>query len=166
MSHVNSFIVAFAAYQIHNNRIKKKVEKKMAQADHELQPKLSHSQNMNNLVSQAISRKSHDFQSQLTASQVMASLYIPEVIFSWKILVMSSRIPGGIRRFLWAHGMCSMIGILMGEKYSSQNLPFSASVHTNACLLSLRMCCMSLSSLGQRKLSGLRMSSFFFFFFF
>jgi len=39
--------------------------------------------------------------------------------FSQKILITSSKRPGGIGRFLSAQGTCSITGILTGAKYSS-----------------------------------------------
>ena len=58
----------------------------------------------------------------------------------------SLRIPGGMGIFLCTHGMCSITGILAGEKYSSLNHPFSTSSQANPNSFNLRTWCSSLSS--------------------
>src|SRR6267142_1496413 len=70
-----------------------------------------------------------------------------------------ARIPEGMGMFLCTQGMCSTTRILTGEKYSSLNHPFSASVHANPSSLTLRIWWRSLSSSGQRKLCSLRATS-------
>ena len=90
---------------------------------------------------------------------VLECSYTLTVNLSLKIWMMLPIIPEGMGMFLCAQGMCSMTGILTGEKYSSLNLPFSASVHANPSSLILSTCFKSLSSSSQRKLSALRVSS-------
>src|SRR5216683_2434179 len=67
-------------------------------------------------------------QNQWEQYNTLECLYTPAVDLSLKILITLCKMPAGIGRFLWAQGICSIMGILTGEKYSSLNHPFSSSV--------------------------------------
>ena len=43
-----------------------------------------------------------------------------------------SRMPGGIGMFFSCQGVCSIVGMMYGEKYESLNLPFSDSSNAMA----------------------------------
>ncbi len=76
--------------------------------------------------------------------------YMPACIFVRMILQTSSNIPGGIGIFFCTQGVCSIIGIVMGRKYSSLNAPLSVSSQAKPAFYSILKWCMSFLSSGHR----------------
>src|SRR3954454_2802466 len=80
-------------------------------------------------------------QNQRDLYDAFDSSYTPTTIFSLRIRMTSLYIPGGIGMFLWAHGMCSIVGMTIRSKYASLRQPFSVSSHANASSCSLTTQC-------------------------